>query len=119
MKVLVVDDNPDDLFLANACLENDYECITTSDIGDAIRIYADTDLELVISDMEMPPYIDRAKNVFINNGIDLLKTLRNLYPEKTTPIYIMSGTESFREESLEAGAEGFINKKVLITGKLF
>src|SRR6266542_4095172 len=76
-----------------------YECHTADRAEQAFEYLELEDYDVVITDVHMPGL----------GGIEVLKRIREIHPN--TPVIIISGTETEKEESLlEMGAFAFIHK---------
>ena len=66
------------------------------------QIAASPDVELVLSDINMPGM----------NGVDLVRKLREDHDAKTLPIVMITteGGEMMRSKALELGANGYVSK---------
>mgnify|MGYP001212176632 CR=1 FL=1 len=102
-KVITVDDSATvRLALKGPLLEDGYEVIEANDGTDAVNKLKDIDVDLMITDLNMPKM----------NGIDLIRQVRRDGKNRFLPI-IMLTTETQSEKKMEgraAGASGWINK---------
>ena len=69
-KILIVDDEPMMLKIADRALKNNYETILASSWKEALDLFTSTSPDLVISDLKMPEM----------SGIELQKQLREKVP---------------------------------------
>lgn len=104
-RVLLVDDNPDDLHQLERCLRKlgaDTTCAL--DGREALRVMGDSDFELVISDISMPEM----------NGVELAETLSARGVRQRVPIMFVSGVASRNEraDAIRAGGVSVIDKPV-------
>lgn len=101
MKILVVDDELNILRLFNAILSNaGYEVITSSNGSDALDIYYDQHIDMIICDEMMP----------VMSGNELIKEIRN---ENTTiPIIMVTAKSSIDDKAIsyELGVDEYIVK---------
>lgn len=101
--LLVVDDALTVRELQRSILERaGYEVITASDGIDALGVLAETQADLVLTDVEMPRM----------NGFALTAAIRALPTRGNVPILILTSLASAedRQRGLEAGADGYIVK---------
>lgn len=101
MKILVVDDELNILRLFNAILSNaGYEVITSTNGSDALDIYYDQHIDMIICDEMMP----------VMSGNELIKEIRN---ENTTiPIIMVTAKSSIDDKAIsyELGVDEYIVK---------
>lgn len=101
MKILVVDDELNILKLFNAILLNaGYEVITSTNGSDALDIYYDQHIDMIICDEMMP----------IMSGNELIKEIRS--DNKTIPIIMVTAKSSIDDKavSYELGVDEYIVK---------
>lgn len=101
--ILAVDDSPSMRQMVSHTLESaGYEVFMACDGVEALKIAADTCVNLVLTDVNMPNM----------DGITLVRELRKLASYKYKPILVLT-TESSTEKKMEgkaAGATGWIVK---------
>ncbi len=101
--VLAVDDSPSIRQMVSYTLESaGYNVVVACDGDEALKIAKNTNMNLVITDVNMPNM----------DGITLVKKLRSLSDYKFKPILILT-TESSMEKKMQgksAGATGWIVK---------
>ena len=101
--ILAVDDSPSMRQMVSFTLQSaGYEVIMANDGVEALKIAENTNVNLVLTDVNMP-HMD---------GITLVKHLRKLSDYRFKPILILT-TESSQEKKMqgkEAGATGWIVK---------
>lgn len=101
--ILVVDDDESLRRVMQMQLEEaGYEVRVASHGEDALNRVEDIAPALVISDLKMPGM----------SGLDLLKRLREVYPETTVIIITAFGSVSTAVEAMKAGAYDYITKPV-------
>jgi len=102
-KVITVDDSATvRLALKKPLMDDGYEVIEATDGTDAVRKLLDQDVDLMITDLNMPKM----------DGIELIRQVRRDGKNRFLPI-IMLTTESQSEKKMEgraAGASGWITK---------
>lgn len=104
-KILVVDDNAVDRRLVVGLLERetDWQVLEASDGAKALIQIAETQPDLIITDLQMP-YVD---------GLELVQTIRR--DQLNIPVVLITGFGSERTavEALKAGAASYSPKSVL------
>ncbi|MFL5350635.1 MAG: response regulator [Hyalangium sp.] len=106
-RILVVDDSPLTRELISALLEAvGYDIVAAADGAEALHLLARTQVDLVVTDLEMP-------------GLDGLELTRQLKAHETLnrlPVIILTtrGGEGDRKKGLAAGANGYITKGDLV-----
>lgn len=70
-RVLIVDDEPDNLFVLKSFLETDYEVLDATDGAEALALAESHDVDVVITDQRMPGM----------TGVELLERLRLVRPD--------------------------------------
>jgi len=102
-KIVVVDDSESIRELVSLTLENaGHEVYKGVDGADALRLFDGREVNLVITDLNMPN----------QDGISLIREIRNMASYSAVPIIILT-TESQtakKEEAKAAGATGWIVK---------
>ena len=99
--VLLIDDEPDVLSILNELLELMEQTVFTATCGDeAIEICKSNDIEIVITDYEMPDI----------NGFELAKKINNI--KSGIDIYLLSGYAKMltKEQLAEAGIKRVLDK---------
>ena len=102
-KLLVVDDALTVRELQRSILERGgYEVITAADGVDALAILADTTVDLVLTDVEMPRM----------DGFALTEAIRAHETSGNVPVLILTSrtSEEDRQRGMDAGADGYIVK---------
>jgi CheY-like chemotaxis protein len=107
LRILVIDDNEDNLFLFSFILEEcGVEVITAASASEGFEIFRLTKPDIVISDITMPG----------EDGYSLMSKIRNLKPELGGLVPAIALTASARDEdrirSLEAGFQMHVPKPV-------
>lgn len=93
-KILIIDDDPRVLSAVSRILEADGHEVTTAPNGrDALRWFAGSPTDLVITDVYMPEM----------DGIEFVMKLRETYPE--TPVIAMSGGSALSKELVLAATK--------------
>jgi|SRR5579872_841186 len=104
-RILIVDDNPDNLKLTLLLLECEgYAVETAEDAEQALALLQTCRPDLILMDIQLPGM----------DGLDLTRRLRTVEELKPIPIvaltaYAMQGDE---ENALEAGCDGYITKPI-------
>jgi two-component system chemotaxis sensor kinase CheA len=102
-KLLVVDDALTVRELQRSILERGgYEVITAADGVDALAVLADTTVDLVLTDVEMPRM----------DGFALTEAIRAHETSGNVPVLILTSrtSEEDRQRGMDAGADGYIVK---------
>lgn len=102
-RVLVVDDEADMLWMLQRNLNKDMEGveILAAESGEeALSILSDKDINLVISDINMPGM----------NGLDLLVEINNRYPETGVIIMTAYPSNTYENQAMMSGSLRFIEK---------
>jgi len=109
--ILVVDDEVNYLTVMEALLgEAGYETLTAASGTEALKVAAQADLDLVLTDMKMPRM----------SGIELLSELKRLDPDLPVIIMTAYGTVEKAVEAMKKGAFDYIlkpfkNEEILVT----
>jgi CheY-like chemotaxis protein len=105
-KVLVVDDDPRNIFALTSLLENhEVDVISTTKGKSAIEIIQNTpDISLVLMDIMMPEM----------DGYETIRQIRGVPEFRTLPILALTAKamKGDREKCLDAGASDYISKPV-------
>lgn len=102
-RVLVVDDEADMLWMLQRNLNKDMEGveILAAESGEeALSILSDKEIDLVISDINMPGM----------NGLDLLVEINNRYPETGVIIMTAYPSNTYENQAMMSGSLRFIEK---------
>ena len=102
-RILVVDDDESLRRVMQMQLEEaGYEVLVACQGVDGLNLIEDITPDLVITDLKMPGI----------SGLDLLRKLREAYPETTVIMITAFGTVSTAVEAMKAGAYDYITKPV-------
>ncbi|MCP5053340.1 MAG: response regulator [bacterium] len=105
-KILVVDDEPSNIFLYEGILEKEgYRVTSAANGGEALEKMAADLPDLVLTDLLMPGV----------HGFDLVKEIKNRDPFKHIPVIITTAVYRGPINQMEArkmGADGFLEKPV-------
>lgn len=102
-RVLVVDDEEDMLWMLQRNLNkgmSDVEVLAASSGEEALAVLSDKDINLLITDINMPGM----------NGLDLLIEVNNRYPETGVIIMTAYPSNSFEREAMMGGSLRFVEK---------
>jgi predicted regulator of Ras-like GTPase activity (Roadblock/LC7/MglB family)/DNA-binding response OmpR family regulator len=102
-RVLVVDDEEDMLWMLQRNLNkgmSEVEVLAASSGEEALAVLSDKDINLVITDINMPGM----------NGLDLLIEVNNRYPETGVIIMTAYPSNSFEREAMMGGSLRFVEK---------
>lgn len=103
MKILLVEDDPDDLALARIELERlGHEVVGAGDAGEALRLMPRERPDLVVTDIRMPGM----------DGFDLTRAVQRLTAPRWQPVIFLTGhrDEALEVKALATGADGYIVK---------
>ena len=104
-KVLVIEDNSQNLYLITFILEkNGYSVVSARNGPEGIEVARQQNPELILLDIQLP----------VMNGYEVAQRLRQTEESKSIPIvavtsYAMVGD---REKALESGCTGYIEKPI-------
>ena len=102
-RILVVEDNDNLRYVMQVQLERSgYETCVAVTVAEALELLQRQPQDLVISDLNLPD----------GTGIDLLKSIRTLYPETTVVIVTAYGTIETAVEAIRCGAYDYLTKPV-------
>lgn len=102
-KVLIVEDNPDNSFLARKILEHyGHECVIAEDGKSAIEACNAGSFDLILMDMSLPD----------KDGLSVTKEIRAIEAYSSTPIIALTAhtTELMQKQVKEGGCTAFIGK---------
>lgn len=103
-KILIVDDNPSNVALLEAVLdEEDYENIfSTTDPFAVLPLYREHRFDLILLDIRMPGM----------SGIEVLQELKGVTRDEYLPVIVLTAQtdQDTRQQALSAGAKDFITK---------
>ena len=101
-KILVVDDEPVMLVVAEKILSPHYEVLTAKSGAEAIELFETKNPDLILSDLKMPEM----------DGYKLQQTLQENFADETVPVVFMTADESDDSESkgFALGAADYIRK---------
>ena len=106
LRILVVDDNPDNLYLLERLLHRlNHQVIATTSAEEALQILSENWFDLLILDIQMPGM----------DGYELLEAIRRqrLIPE-STPVAAVTAYASAEDKRrvMEAGFSGYLSKPI-------
>ena len=102
-KVLIVDDHPPvrEALALRIAWQPDLEvCGEAADVGEALRLLADTRPDVAVVDITLRS----------GDGIDLIKRIRDRDDHVRVLVWSMHGESLYAERALRAGALGYVNK---------
>jgi len=103
MKILFVDDEQGILDQAKLFLErknDNFEVITTSTVSDGLKILGDNNIDVLVSDYQMPE----------NDGLDFLRKIQREKYEISFIMFTGKGREEVDMEALNLGADRYLQK---------
>lgn len=103
-KILIVDDNPSNVALLEAILEEEeYDNIfSTTDPFQVLPMYREHRFDLVLLDIRMPGM----------SGLEVLQQLKGVTRDEFLPVIVLTAQTDIetRQQALEAGAKDFVTK---------
>jgi two-component system sensor histidine kinase and response regulator WspE len=106
-RIMVVDDSPLTRELIAALLEAvGYDTVSVADGAEAIHVLSNTQVDLVVTDLEMPGL----------DGLELTRQIKGHDTLNRLPVIILTtrGGEEDRKKGLAVGADGYITKGDLV-----
>ncbi|PZS25361.1 MAG: diguanylate cyclase response regulator [Pseudonocardiales bacterium] len=103
MRILVVDDDPSSLMLAQTFVEElGHSCVTATDGDMAWRLFIEYQPEVLVSDRDMPGL----------NGVQLCRAIRKAARDSYTYIILVTsaGEHGDQLSGMEAGADDYLTK---------
>jgi len=104
IKVLILEDNPDDFFILKEALESsenmDFEISHVHRLARAISVMHEKPVDVVILDLQVPDSI----------GLETFLSFHGKFPH--IPVVIMTGTKDYRIaiDAVQKGAQDYLNK---------
>lgn len=100
--ILIVEDNIELLMLMQTILSNRYNIFTAQNGQEALKVIAETELDLVISDVMMPEM----------DGLELTRHIKSDSNMSHLPIILLTAktNEEDREKAMVTGADDYITK---------
>lgn len=101
-RILVIDDELDMLMLIRMIIEDstDYEVETTNNPSEGLKVLAERDYDLVITDLKMPGM----------DGLEVSEELWKIRPDIPVIIITAYGSPEAADEALKKGVADFITK---------
>jgi CheY-like chemotaxis protein len=102
-KILIVDDNPMNLKLAQLLVSSEgYEALTADDAYDALSLLQDTRPDLILMDLQMPGM----------DGLELTRRLKADPETRDIPVIALTAAAMYQDErrAADAGCDGFMRK---------
>lgn len=101
-RILVIDNNPDILWLVSDILSDEYAVSIAKDVAEARKLIKEHIPELIITDIMMPD----------ENGLDFIKHIRENKFTRNLPVIIISGRNAEEDKIIgyNAGADAYITK---------
>jgi len=103
VRILLIDDNPDDRALARRVLERDLEEAEIREIADPAaldQVLEAGDFDLVVTDLQ----------VRWTDGITVLHRVKERFPDRPVVMFTGSGTEEIAVEAMKEGLDDYIIK---------
>ena len=107
MNILIVDDNPSNIFSLKVLIEDEFDCTiyTALDAKEAIKILITNKIDLILTDIQMPE-IDGFEFANYIKGIETLKNIPLIF---LTAIY---DKNEYKSKGYELGAIDYITKPI-------
>lgn len=103
--ILVVEDNPNNLYLTTFILEkNEYQVITAENCAQAVQAAIENKPDLILMDMQLPG----------KSGYEAVRKIKNLEECCKIPIIALTAyaLKGDREKTLQAGCDHYIEKPI-------
>jgi len=103
LRILLIDDNPDDRILARRKLEQEFSKLQVQEIADAAQleqVVKKGNFDLVITDYQLR-WID---------GLTILRDVKARYPDCPVVMFTGTGSEEVAVEAMKAGLDDYIIK---------
>src|SRR5436190_22299194 len=103
LRVLLIDDNPDDRLLALRALEREIPGLKATEIthqGMLDRILTDGGFDLVITDYQLR----------WSDGLKVLREVKRLWPNVPVIMFTGTGSEEIAVEAMKAGLDDYVIK---------
>jgi CheY-like chemotaxis protein len=104
-RILVVEDNPDNLYVMDRILRHAGYTVTQAVSGEtALRLIADSTFDLILMDMQMPGL----------DGYTTVRAIRNIPTTVNIPIIAVTASSmpGDRERTLAAGCNDYVAKPI-------
>ena len=105
-KILIIDDDQRNIFALKATLKaKKFNCISTTDAREGIRLLKETnDIDIILIDMMMPEM----------DGYEAMPKIKSVEGYTTTPVIAVTAQamKGDKEKCLEAGADNYISKPI-------
>jgi len=105
-KILIVDDDPRNIFALKATLRaKNFDCVSCNDASEAIQLLQGAELvDIVLMDMMMPEM----------DGYEAIPRIRTIEARKGIPIISVTAQAMVgdREKCISAGADNYISKPI-------
>lgn len=116
LKLLIVDDNKNNLITLEALIENNFDVrLFKANSGyEALNILINTDIDMIITDIQMPDM----------DGFELTEVIRQRPKTQHVPVIMLTATyvsETFRKRGFSLGVEDYITKPIndnLLIGRI-
>ena len=104
-RLLLLDDNRDNLDVLSFLLSEKYEVVACSSAAEALRILESTVIDVLVLDIGMAPM----------DGLECLKVIRGLPHHAATPAIALTAfaRQADREDFLKAGFQAVVTKPIM------
>src|SRR6476659_7204594 len=103
LRVLLVDDNPDDRLLALRALQKeiaDFKATEITDQAELDRVLMDGGFDLVITDYQLR----------WSDGLEVVRQVKRLWPQVPVVMFTGTGSEEIAVEAMKAGLDDYVIK---------
>jgi PAS domain S-box-containing protein len=103
LRVLLIDDNPDDRLLALRALEKEIPGLKATEIINQAaldRVLGEGGFDLVVTDYQL----------FWSNGVEVLRKVKRLWPNVPVVMFTGTGSEEVAVEAMKAGLDDYVIK---------
>ncbi|MBD3884605.1 response regulator [Phormidium tenue FACHB-886] len=104
LRVLLIDDNPSDRALILQELQREFSQLQVQEIVDAIdfeQAMVSDNFDAVVTDYQLR----------WSNGLEVLRTVKALYPQRPVVMFTSTGTEEIAVEALQSGLDDYVLKE--------
>jgi CheY-like chemotaxis protein len=105
-RILIIDDDTRNIFALKATLKvRNYDCISSSDMPEAVKMLANgTAVDMILTDMMMPDM----------DGYEAISRIRSIRGLEKIPIIAVTAQAmpGDREKCIDAGADDYISKPI-------
>ena len=118
MKILIIDDQQLVLLsLEKALTDLGYEVYSAENVEDAVKAYDEIQPNLVIVDINLSGNLNLKESVEISSGLEVVKYIREVKKDATTPIMVLSGNtdEEVIVKGFDLGIDDYMKKPLSLS----